>query len=45
MKKFQNDIIKTREFIILIEKFFEEIVQDPYGNYVIQHAFEVEEKI
>lgn len=37
----EKDSERKRLLIQLIAKNLEELIQNPYGNYAIQHAFEV----
>jgi pumilio RNA-binding family len=41
MTKVEKNADLKREIINLLHQHFEELVQNPYGNYAIQHAFDV----
>jgi hypothetical protein len=40
MSKVQGKENMERVFVMLIVKYLETIIQDPYGNYVVQHAYD-----
>jgi meiotically up-regulated gene 157 (Mug157) protein len=41
MTKVQGKDNMEKVFVMVITKFLETIIQDPYGNYVVQHAYEI----
>ena len=45
MSKFRDEEYRRTIFLNLIEKHFDDIVQDPYGNYAIQHTVDVNTQI
>jgi len=38
MSKFKDDINKVKNFSALISQHFDNIVQNPFGNYAVQFA-------